>query len=107
MLWRVPRLRGLTWVMPEPGTESGWIGASTVEGADGGILRFGPDGVISRLSPDARPMPRTDWERRRIAPDVTRTRAGRLLFLEHQAIAILSADGRTLTRVEGFRVPRK
>ncbi len=105
ILWRVPRFQGLTWVVPEPGTGGGWIGAATFEGAPADVLRFARDGAIARLPASARPVPRGDWQRR-IAADVVRSaRDGRLFFLAHEAIAILSADGASVTRVVGFRFP--
>jgi hypothetical protein len=105
VLWRVPRFQGLTWVVPEPGTGRGWVGASSFEGASAGVLRFGPGGEIARVPAGATPTPRGDW-RRRLGPDVLRSaRDGRLFFLEPQAIAILGADGATVTRVLGFRLP--
>jgi hypothetical protein len=112
VLWRIPRFRGLTWVVPEPGTGGGWISAGTFEGAAAGVLRFGPDGAISRLAA-ASPTAAGDWPpwlapdvRRRLGADAVRSRDGRLFILEPGgAIVILSADGATATRVVGFRLP--
>jgi len=71
------------------------------------VLRFGPNGEITRAPAAARPVLRGDWQRR-LGSDVVRSaRDGRLFFLEHQAIAILSADGVTVTRVVGFRFPNE
>jgi hypothetical protein len=105
ILWRVPRFQGLTWAVADPATGGGWVGASTFEGAPAAVLRFQRDGAIARVPTTARPLPRGDW-RRRVGPDVVRSaRDGRLFFLEQEAIAILSADGATVTRVVGFRFP--
>jgi hypothetical protein len=103
--WRVPRFQGLTWAVLEPGGGGGWVGASTYEGAPAGVLRFGPDGTVTRTTETVRPVQDGDW-RRGIGRSAFRsTRDGRLLFREREAIAILSADGATLTRVLGFRFP--
>ena len=105
IVWRVPRFQGLTWVVPDPVGGGGWVGAAMFEGAPANVLRFDRDGAIARLPASARPAPRGDWERR-IAGDVVRSaRDGRLFFREHEAIAILSADGAAVTRVIGFRFP--
>lgn len=103
--WRVPRFQGLTWAVPDTAGGGGWLGAAMFEGAPAGILRFDRAGAITRLPATARPAARGDWERR-IAGDVVRSaRDGRLFFREHEAIAILSADGAAITRVIGFRFP--
>jgi hypothetical protein len=69
------------------------------------VLRFGPDGTVTRTTETVRPVQDGDW-RRGIGRSAFRsTRDGRLLFREREAIAILSADGATLTRVLGFRFP--
>jgi hypothetical protein len=105
ILWRVPRFQGLTWVVPDPVTGGGWVGASTFEAAPAAVLRFERDGAIARAPASARPPSRSDW-RRRIGADVVRSaRDGRLFFLEDDSIAILGADGMTVTRVVGFRFP--
>jgi hypothetical protein len=105
IVWRVPRFHGLTWVVPDPRTGGGWVGAAMFEGTPGGVLRFERDGAVSRLPASARPAPRGDWQRR-LAADVVRSdRDGRLFFLEAEAITILSADGTTVSRVVGFRFP--
>ena len=104
VLWRVPRFQGLTWAVPDPVTGGGWVGASSFEGAPASMLRFERDGAVTRVPATAHPLPRGDW-RRRIGPDVVRSRDGRLYFLEHEAIVILTADGATVTRVVGFRFP--
>jgi len=103
--WRVPRFQGLTWAVAEPGGGGGIVAASTFEGAEAGLLRVGPDGAITHVPATARPQPRTDWQRRVGASVIRAARDGRLLFLENEAIAILSADGSTVTRVVGFRLP--
>jgi hypothetical protein len=103
VLWRVPRFQGLTWAVPDPASGGGWIGATMFEGAPASVLRFGRDGAITRLSASARPAPRGDWDRR-VGRDVVRsTRDGGLVFRELEAVAILSADGTTVTRVLGYR----
>jgi hypothetical protein len=35
-LWRVPRFEGLAWVLADPGTGGGWVGAARFEGKPGG-----------------------------------------------------------------------
>lgn len=105
ILWRRPRFQGLTWAVPDPARGGGWVGAAMFEGAAASVLRFERDGTIARLPASARPAPRGDGQRR-VAGDVVRSaRDGRLFFREPEAIAILSADGATVTRVVGFRFP--
>jgi hypothetical protein len=103
VVWRVPRLSGLTWVVAEPGAGGGWVGASRFDGAAAGLLRFGLDGAMARVGAAAQPAPRARL--RRIGADGIRSADGRLFFFERQAIAILSPDGATVTRVVGFRFP--
>lgn len=106
VLWRIPRFQGLAWVVPEPGTGGGWVGASRYDGRPGGVLRFGADGSISPVAPGASPEIRSAWRRRRLGTDAVRSvRNGRLYFLEKDAIAILGVDDATVTRVVGFRFP--
>jgi hypothetical protein len=105
VLWRVPRFQGLTWAIPEPGNHGGWLAAAKFEGAAAGVLRFAADGTITRVPAAAKPTSRDDWRRRIGASVIRSARDGRLVFLEHEAIAILSADGATVTRVVGFRFP--
>lgn len=101
--WRVSGFRELAWAVPEPGTGGGWVGASMFEGATAGVLRFGAGGAITRVAATAKPAPPGGW-RRRIGPAAIRSaRDGRLVLLEPEAIAILSADGATIRRVPGFR----
>jgi hypothetical protein len=95
----------LTWAIPEPGHRGGWLAAAKFEGASAGVLKFAADGTITRMSAAVKPTPRDDWRRRIGASVIRSTRDGRLFFLEHEAIAILSADGATVTRVVGFRFP--
>jgi hypothetical protein len=105
IVWRVPRFHGLTWTVPDPATDGGWVGAAMFEGMPAGVLRFERDGAISRVAASARPAPRGDWQRR-LGHDVVRSdRDGRLFFLEHEAVSILGADGASVTRVIGFRFP--
>ena len=105
VLWRVPRFHGLTWAVADPVRGGGWIGASTFEGAAAGVLRFERDGVVTRLPAMVKTAPRADWPRR-VSSDVVRSaRDGRLVFLAPEAIAIMSADGASVTRVTGFRFP--
>jgi hypothetical protein len=102
--WRVPRFQALTWAIAESGG-GGIVAASTFEGAQAGLLKVSADGAISPLPATARPQPRNDWQRHVGSGVVRSVRDGRLLFIENEAIAILSADGTTLTRVVGFRLP--
>jgi hypothetical protein len=104
LLWRVPRFQGLTWALPDGTTGGGWVGAAMFEGTKAGVLRFARDGAIARLPATARPAPRGDWERRFAGEVVRSARDGRLFFREHDAIAILGADGASLIRVIGFRL---
>jgi hypothetical protein len=105
ILWRRPRFQGLTWALPDPARGGGWVGATMFEGAAASVLRFDRDGTIARLSAGARPAPRGEWQRRVAGDAVRSARDGRLFFREQEAIAILSADGATVTRVLGFRFP--
>jgi hypothetical protein len=105
VLWRVPRFQGLAWAVPDSANGGGWVGASMFEGAAGGVLRFERNGAIARLPATERPATLGDWQRR-VGLDVVRsTRDGRLFFRASEAIAILGADGATVTRVTGFRFP--
>jgi hypothetical protein len=104
ILWRVPRFQGLTWAAPDPVTGGGWLAASTFEGAPAPLVRFSREGAITRVPTAARPLARGDW-RRHVGGDVVRARDGRLFFLEHEAIVILTPDGASATRVVGFRFP--
>lgn len=102
--WRLPRFQNLAWILPEPGTESGWVGAAGFDGTGGGVFRFASDGAISRASASgARPQWRDDWRRRRFGADTIRSAQGRLYVLENQSIALLDTTGATLTRIDGFR----
>ena len=104
VLWRVPRFHGLKWALPEPGGRGGWLGAAGFEGTAAGLLKFAADGTIARVPTAANPTLRD--ERRGTGAAVIRsTRDGRLFFLEQDALAILSADGATVSRVVGFRFP--
>lgn len=106
VLWRVPRFQGLAWVLAEPGTGGGWVGAVTFEGKPGGVFRFGSDGSIARIAPDVHPAAPILYPVSRQAANALREpRQGRLYLREPQAIAILDADGTLLRRVEGFRYP--
>ncbi len=108
VLWRVPRFHGLAWILPEPGTGGGWVGATRFEGRAGGVFRFGPDGGISRLPAAVNPLPPTAGPRRRLGANALRDpHAGRLYVREADAIAIVGADGALLGRVDGFRYPRE
>lgn len=107
VLWRVPRFQGLAWVVAEPGTGGGWVGASGFEGQPRGVFRVGPKGIVTRMplamteavqSFTRRPGPRLG------ANAVRESRHGRLYFQEPQAIVILGADGGLLRRVDSFRL---
>jgi hypothetical protein len=102
ILWRAPRFHGLAWAVADP-TGGGWVGASTFEGAAGGVLRFQRDGTVTRLPATVGTAPRPDWPRR-VGADVARSaHDGRLFFLAPEAIAVMSPDGVSVTRVTGFR----
>jgi hypothetical protein len=102
--WRVPRFQGLAWILPEPGTGGGWVGATRYENAEGGVFRYDPHGKIARLPVGLSPRAAADWTRNRLSVDAVHDPAhGRLFVREPQAITILGADGTLVKRVEGFR----
>jgi hypothetical protein len=102
--WQVPRFQGLTWVLTDPSTGGGWVGATRYENAEGGVFRFEADGRIRRLPLAVSPRAAADWTRPRLAGDaVLDLGRGRLYVRETQAVAILDADGTLLKRVDGFR----
>ena len=106
-LWRIPRFEGISWILPEPGTGSGWVGARRFEGRGGGVFRYNSDGKISQAIP-VTPSRKTEfgWSRTHLAPDAIRARTtGRLYIRENQAIVIATPNGTVLKRVEGFRYP--
>ncbi len=103
VLWRVPRFQGLAWVLADPGTGGGWVGAVTFEGRPGGVFRFGSDGGMARIAAEVRPSPLMYAGARQGANALREARQGRIYLREPQAIAILGADGTLLRRVEGFR----
>jgi hypothetical protein len=108
VLWRVPRFQGLGWVLPEPGTGGGWVGATHFEGKPGGVFRYDSSGKISLLAGSVKLWVANEWSRRRLAPDaVWAARPGRIYVREGQGIAILQPDGTLLKRVEGFRYPKE
>jgi hypothetical protein len=102
VLWRVPQFERLMWIVPEPGTGGGWLGASKFEGRNAGLLRFSADGSISRdglATLEIRP----EWGRERIGVAALRSRDGRLYAPEPHAIAIVAPDGALLKRLDGYR----
>ncbi len=106
VLWRIPRFSGLAWVIPEPGTGAGWVGAATFEGRSGGVFRFEPDGSIARIAGLTKPAERVVWRPRRLGRDaVLSVRDRRLYVLDDRAIVVLGTDGTLLKRLEGFRPP--
>lgn len=104
LIWRIPRFQGLAWILPEPGTGGGWVGAQRFENGGGGVLRYDRDGKISWVPGVATPRMTRGWGWSRLAPDAVRSvRHGRLYIREERAITILAPDGTVLKRVEGFR----
>ncbi len=104
VVWRMPRFQGLAWILPQPGTGSGWVAAASYENAGGGVFRYGADGGITRLPQAINPRASGDWTRGRFAEDVIGDlRRGRLYVRENQTIAIVGTDGTLIRRVEGFR----
>lgn len=107
VLWRVPRFQALAWVVPEPGTGAGWVGASGFEGQPRGVFRVGPKGNVTRM-----PVAMTEAGQSFVgrsgprlgANAVRESRHGRLYFREPQAVVILGADGALLKRVDSFRL---
>jgi hypothetical protein len=107
-LWRVPRFQGLGWILPEPGTGGGWVGATHFEGRPGGIFRYDSGGKVSLLAGDMKLWVANEWNRRRLAPDaVWAGRQGRIYVREGAAIAVLRPDGTLLRRVGGFRYAKE
>lgn len=104
-VWRVPRFHGLNWILPEPGSGGGWVGAQRFENLEGGIFRYNAEGKISRPSDvDIFQGIRAGLERPRFAREVVRAGThGRFYVREGQAVLILSPDLTVLKRVEGFR----
>lgn len=104
-IWRVPRFQGISWILPEPGTGSGWVGAQRFEGREGGIFRYNPNGKIFQAAGVS--LSRTTrgvWSRPDLVPDAIRSRTnGRLYIREERTIVILAPDGTVLKRIEGFR----
>ncbi len=105
VVWRLPRFQGLAWVLAEPGTEGGLVGATRFDGRAAGVLRVGPDGAIARVVPGVSRQARADW-RRNVTPDAVRSaRDGRLYLLGNDALEVLGPDGTLIRRIEGFRFP--
>ena len=104
VLWRAPRFQGLAWILPEPGTEGGWVAATQYENGEGGIFRYDTDGRIVRLPAVINPRPYAEWSRGRLAGDVIGDLGhGRFYVREPNAIAIVRTDGTLIRRVNGFR----
>ena len=102
--WRLPRFQGLAWIVPDPETGGGWVGAMRYENAEGGVFRYEADGRIARLPVAISPRLHGDGIRNRLTPDAIRDRArDRFYICEGQAIAILGGDGTLLRRVQAFR----
>ncbi len=107
-LWRIPRFQGLSWILPDPGTGGGWVGATHFEGKSGGVFRYDSNGKISLVSGDMKPWAANEWSRRRLGPDaVWAARQGRIYVREAQAIDVLRPDGTLLKRMEGFRYAKE
>ena len=108
-IWRTPRFAGISWVLPEPGTGSGWVGAQSFEGRQGGLFRYDPNGKIFPVSDVSLPRKtRGIWSRPDLVPDAIRANtSGHLYIREERAIVILAPDGTVLKRVEGFRYARE
>lgn len=104
-LWRTPRFQGISWILPEPETGGGWVGAQGFEGQARGVFRYNPDGKVSHAATaGALQTTRGVWARPDLAPDSIRSRTnGRLYIREDRTIVILTPDGAVLKRVEGFR----
>ena len=104
-LWRTPRFQGISWILTEPGTGSGWVGARSFEGRARGVFRYNPDGKVSHVATvGGLQSNRAAWARPDLTPDAIRSRThGRLYIREERTIVILAPDGAVLKRVEGFR----
>ena len=104
-IWRVPRFQELGWILPDPGTGGGWVGARRFESQEGGIFRYDAEGKISRPSEvQIFPGLRGGLERPRFTHRVVRSSSsGQFYIREEQAVLILAPDLTMLKRVEGFR----
>jgi hypothetical protein len=99
LVWRLPRFQGLAWVLGEAGTGNGLLGATRFDGKDGGLLRVGPNGTITRIAAGMAIQARAEW-RRNVAPDAVRaTRSGRLYLLGNYGLEIVGPDGVPLKRI--------
>lgn len=106
--WRVPRFQGLAWILPQPGTGGGWVGATHFEGKSGGVFRYDSDGKIAPVSGDMKLWAANEWNRRRLGPEAFwAVRQGRIYVRQGPDIAVLRPDGTLLKRVEGFRYAKE
>ena len=103
-LWRIPRFKGLAWVLPDPVSGGGWAAAQGFEGLESGVFRFDAEGRLSRLPVSFTPRTPDDYGRHRLGQDVARSGlTGRIYLQDASGIVILEADGTLVRRVEGFR----
>ena len=104
LLWRIPRFQGLDWILPEPGTDEGWIGAYRFEGGGGGLFRFHRDGRLARLPAASTPSGRHGaWNPPLLSADAIRSGpTGRFYIREGQTIVILAPDGTVIKQVKEF-----
>jgi hypothetical protein len=104
LAWRVPRFQALAWIVPDPGTGGGWVGATRFENNEGGVFRYEADGKIARLPVSVNPHSSTEWIRTRLSADAIRdVTHDRIYVREPQAIVILGGDGTLVKRIQGFR----
>jgi len=103
-LWRVPRFKGLAWVLPDADSGGGWTAAQGFEGLESGVFRFDAEGRVSRLPVPFVPRTPDEYGYHRLGQDAARSSlTGRIYLRDVSGIVILEADGSPVRRAEGFR----